>query len=66
MKSIEDLIKHWNWVLPENAKNDIQALLKKQREDIIIEYTEWLCEHGYTDSDVYTEEPTAVERFLKV
>lgn len=33
--------------------------------EILEEYNSFLCKNGYTDSDVYAEEPTAIERFLK-
>lgn len=30
----------------------------------LTEYTDFLLEHGYTDTDVYDEPPTAIDRFL--
>jgi len=32
--------------------------------DILIEYSEWLEEHWYLDSDWWQEPPNAVDRFL--
>jgi len=32
--------------------------------EILEEYTTFLCKWSYTDSDVYAEEPKAVDRFL--
>jgi len=40
-------------------------LEKAAREEILEEYTNWLCKHNYTDADVYAEEPRAVDRFLE-
>lgn len=33
-------------------------------QEILWDYTEWLHKLGYTDSDFYTEEPYAVDRYL--
>lgn len=35
------------------------------RGELLEDYTSWLCKHGYTDADVYAEEPKAVDRYLK-
>jgi hypothetical protein len=46
--------------------NRIKAELEKAvREEILEEYTNWLCKHNYTDADVYAEEPRAIDRFLE-
>ena len=42
----------------------ISSLLQHQAEEILEEYTQWLCKHNYVDADVYAEEPTAIEQFL--
>lgn len=38
--------------------------LKQQREKVLEDYTNWLVKHRYCDSDVYAEEPKAVDRYL--
>lgn len=35
-----------------------------ETQELLFEYTDWLCKKGYTDSDVYAEEPKAVDYFL--
>mgnify|MGYP001573560047 CR=1 FL=1 len=37
----------------------------KEERELLENYTNWLVKHHYCDSDVYTEEPIAVERYLK-
>jgi hypothetical protein len=44
----------------ELTKEDIGEL-----SVILWDYTEWLHKLGYTDTDFYTEEPYAVDRYLK-
>jgi hypothetical protein len=34
-------------------------------KDLLEEYTRWLLKNQYTDSDVYDEPPTAVDRFIR-
>jgi len=50
------------------ATKDIEALITKavveERERVVVDYTDFLIKYGYVDSDVYTEEPKAVERYL--
>lgn len=33
--------------------------------EILEDYTNWLLKNGYTDSDVYAEEPKAVNGYIK-
>lgn len=40
-------------------------MTKEQIRELLENYTNWLCKHNYTDSDVWAEEPTAVERYLE-
>ena len=42
----------------------IELVKEEIRERVVIEYTDFLIKYNYVDSDVYTEEPKAVERFL--
>ena len=35
------------------------------KEELLEEYTRFLYKNGYVDDDVWCEEPTAIERFLK-
>ena len=42
---------------------DIQ--LKYLAQMLLDDYSNWLSNKGYIDSDYYTEEPRAVEQFMK-
>ena len=35
------------------------------KEELLEEYTKFLYDNGYVDDDVWCEEQTAIERFLK-
>ena len=43
----------------------ITLISKPDLAVILWDYTEWLHKLGYTDSDFYTEEPYAVDRYLE-
>lgn len=43
----------------------IKNFIRQERLKFLEEYNSFLCKYGYTDSDVYAEEPTAIEKFLK-
>jgi hypothetical protein len=45
---------------PEYFEHIMEEYLKSQ----LSEYTDFLLEEGYCDSDVYCEPPTAIDRFL--
>lgn len=49
-----------------HQKEDIKvrAFMLDEVENILDDYTSFLCKTGYTDSDVYAEAPTAVDRYL--
>jgi hypothetical protein len=32
--------------------------------EVLDKYNHYLMEHGYTDSDVYSEHPSAIDRFI--
>ena len=40
-------------------------ITKEELREILEEYSDWLHKHHYIDSDYYTEEPIAVERYLE-
>lgn len=42
-----------------------EILKSVELQEILWDYTEWLHKLGYTDSDFYTEEPYAVDRYLE-
>jgi len=42
----------------------IAQAIAEERERVLVDYTDFLLKYGYVDSDVYTEEPKAVERYL--
>lgn len=45
-----------------------KAFIEKNRgmiSEILWDYTHFLAKEGYTDSDYYTEEPYAVDRYLE-
>ncbi len=33
--------------------------------EILEDYNNWLLKHGYTDADIYAEEPTAIQQYIK-
>lgn len=41
----------------------VQRAVERVVAVVLEDYTNWLHETGYTDSDVYVEEPTAIERY---
>ena len=50
-------------------RQEISLAKKEEREkvpEILNQYSEWLSEHGYMDSDWYCEEPKAVDEFIKI
>jgi hypothetical protein len=44
-----------------------QALeeLEEQKQEILEEYNKFLIKNGYADDDLWNEEPSAIDRFLK-
>ena len=40
------------------------AFIPVLTKDILQEYTEFLLKNGYVDDDVWTEKPTAIDRFI--
>ena len=47
------------------AKSKEEGLQKHSDNiELLVAYTNWLLGEGYVDSDVYAEEPTAVDSFL--
>jgi hypothetical protein len=43
--------------------NNIKRILDPEQEQLLFDYTKFLEEHGYVDSDTWAEEPTAIETF---
>jgi hypothetical protein len=54
--------------MSEEQKKFIKSILlsreKEVREETLEKYTQFLLDKHYVDSDVYTEEPKAIDRFL--
>ncbi len=48
-----------------DLKSFISSLLSEERERVVEDYTNWLIKHSYVDSDIYTEEPKAVDSYLE-
>lgn len=42
-----------------------ELIKKPEVQEILWDYTEFLHKLGYTDSDFYTEEPYAVDRYVE-
>jgi len=38
--------------------------MKEKDIKLLEEYGQWLYEHGYTDDDIWAENPTALSRFI--
>lgn len=53
---------HNSW-LPIHVKAFLKQALLEAEDQTLEDYTRFLCDAGYTDSDVWSEEPTAIERF---
>jgi len=43
-------------------KNEIQY---EDLETLLYDFADWLHKKGYIDTDYYTEEPTAIDAYLK-
>jgi hypothetical protein len=42
-----------------------EKLAYPEIQEILWDYSNWLHKHGYLDTDYYTEEPHAVDEYLK-
>ena len=65
-EELEEMEKNHGWI-PEHKEVVMDFWISKmiaREEEILEEYTKFLCDHNYTDSDVWAEEPTAIKRFL--
>lgn len=49
-----------NWYAHDSGKTGAGSLTL----DTLQKYNEFLLKHGYTDTDVISEEPTAIDQFL--
>ena len=47
------------------AKSETRRRLNEIIYEVLEDYTTFLCKNSYADSDVYAEEPKAVDRFLE-
>src|SRR3990167_2026834 len=47
--------------LTYSTHNTTMEKLGKKEIELLEKYTNWLCDNRYTDSDVYAEEPTAID-----
>jgi len=43
----------------------VQQSNEEDKHKLLTDYTNFLCKYNYTDSDVWSEEPKAVDRFLE-
>ena len=59
-QDVEDMIRHCNNFL----STSIAQAIAEERERVVVDYTDFLIEYSYVDSDVWAEEPKAVERYL--
>lgn len=69
----------WSVKLPkemwDDLMSDVEALINQEKETVaqnkkveiqetLLAYTDWLEKYGYVDSDVWSETPSAINRFL--
>lgn len=62
--SFKNVSGNWQFkgdVTPERVFKVAEELYSPT--DLLARYTEFLVKNGYCDSDVYSESPTAIERF---
>lgn len=45
-------------------KKIAELRLRSYDKDLLSKYTDFLLEHGYVDTDVYEEPPTAIDQFI--
>ncbi len=48
----------------DKFKSFLQEVVKRVREETLEDYTKFLGKYHYVDSDVWAEEPSAIERYL--
>ncbi len=76
-EQVNQFLKHYDFkgLAEAFAKGDMEWHEKEWKEFIgkirqetvektVEDYTNWLLKHNYVDSDVYTEEPKAVDAYL--
>lgn len=61
-EAVKDFLK---FSLEQVREKTIREMKRDVAFDVLNDYTSWLCKKGYCDSDVYTEEPKAVEEYWK-
>lgn len=54
--------------LPKNRiildGNEFVHIMEEYGKTLLTDYTEFLLKHGYCDSDVYCEPPSAIDRYM--
>jgi hypothetical protein len=55
-------------IYPKKSKafTSYKLNLRSDEIELLIEYTNWLLGAGYVDTDVYSEEPTAIDMFMEL
>jgi len=48
----------------KNIHSFLQEVVKRVREETLEDYTKFLGKYHYLDSDVWAEEPSAIDRYL--
>jgi len=56
------LVQEYIW--RQRKRVDVFKLAEEWMKDLLTEYTDFLLKEGYCDSDVYSEPPSAIDRFL--
>ena len=46
------------------SKGTCEMLMKDYAIEVLSDYTDFLLKEGYCDTDVYSELPTAIDRFM--
>jgi len=63
MKTAKEFLEDKN--IPEKRDRQIiEGWLEEYAKEILTDYTDFLLKHGYCDTDVYCEPPTAIDRFM--
>ena len=55
---------YWTRSMMDDVLSFIDTLIGKREQDLLERYNHFLLRHGYVDSDIWAEEPTAIDRFL--
>jgi len=69
MNEAEQILYDCTGMLGENHPSIIEAMDKyaiAKIKDRLEKYNQFLLKNGYTDTDIYQEEPTAIDQFLTI